>query len=558
MNKPEVDALILNLIPANAGLVVELGGHSPDLKWEFQRNNPVGQYLTKSPIDCVSDHFIGDPAKNKSPENTEFDTRGILKGSVDVLVYKNYLEYLTDPLKTLKQQVEWLKEDGVIVAILPNFGHGDVFLHLLKGESPQNQTTLGQSHLQAFTQKSMMELFSKSGLLVVEVKKIELAVAHHELLLSTLAPLAKILGNTPEDFSEQLLAKHYLFMARRTEKHPRKIFIQAAVSPPPCNRVRILEPNSFLNSVPGIRTSVLNGFTQPQPAMAGEEKIFIWQRAALTPSEAIKRQKMLLKDGFLTIAEWDDDPRHWPQFLENIHITLRCCHAVQTSTVTLAQYLRQFNPNVMIVPNYLAALPPRRNLLAKDQIHLFFGALNRQQDWQILMPALNHILHTHHRRIHFRVIHDRAFFDALQTNDKTFTSFCDFEDYQKILHECDIAILPLADTPANRMKSDLKFLECAGHGVVALASSVVYSDSVLEGKTGMLFNNPEEFEFKLMDLLDNPSKLQAISKNAFDWVRDNRLLSRHFRDRLNGYQKLLDNLPDLNKELQVRVPGLFT
>ena len=80
--------------------------------------------------------------------------------------------------------------------------------------------------------------------------------------------------------------------------------------------------------------------------------------------------------------------------------------------------------------------------------------------------------------------------------NKEFTPFSPYNIYEKILRESDIAILPLEFNRFNSMKSDLKFIESAGHGAVVLASPTVYEDTVDDGKTGLIYNSIQEFEEK--------------------------------------------------------------
>jgi glycosyltransferase involved in cell wall biosynthesis len=123
---------------------------------------------------------------------------------------------------------------------------------------------------------------------------------------------------------------------------------------------------------------------------------------------------------------------------------------------------------------------------------LFFGALNRERDWLPLMPVLNAVAARVGERLKFCVVHDQAFFDALQTPHKTFTPTCDYDAYMTLLGGCEISLMPLEDNPFNRAKSDLKFIEAGACRVAALASDVVYSDSIEDGTTGLLFRDAEE------------------------------------------------------------------
>src|SRR5205823_53619 len=136
--------------------------------------------------------------------------------------------------------------------------------------------------------------------------------------------------------------------------------------------------------------------------------------------------------------------------------------------------------------------------------------------------------------------------------------YCQYEHYEQILRTCDIALLPLKATSFNHMKSDLKFLECAGNGVVVLASPTVYEASVQDGRTGLLYRSAAEFEEKLRALIDDAALRQRLAAQAYAWVRDRRLLCQHYRQRYDWYLQMLGRLPQLNETLRQRVPELFT
>ena len=53
------------------------------------------------------------------------------------------------------------------------------------------------------------------------------------------------------------------------------------------------------------------------------------------------------------------------------------------------------------------------------------------------------------------VVHDRAFFEALELpgQRKSFVPTCSYEQYHQEMARCDVAFLPLRDTPFNWMKS---------------------------------------------------------------------------------------------------------
>jgi glycosyltransferase involved in cell wall biosynthesis len=135
-------------------------------------------------------------------------------------------------------------------------------------------------------------------------------------------------------------------------------------------------------------------------------------------------------------------------------------------------------------------------------------------------------------------VHDQAFFDALETPHKTFTPTCDYETYLRILGSSEISFMPLSDTRFNRAKSDLKFIEAASCRVAALASSVVYGNSIDDGRTGLLFRDPVEFHARLLRLLAMPELARGLGDAARGYVADNRMLAYQVSPRIAWYRSL--------------------
>jgi hypothetical protein len=48
-----------------------------------------------------------------------------------------------------------------------------------------------------------------------------------------------------------------------------------------------------------------------------------------------------------------------------------------------------------------------------------------------------------------------------------------------------------------------------------------------------------------------------VAGRAYEWVRDNRLLSQHYRRRYEWYLRMRELLPQLNEELRERAPEVF-
>ena len=112
------------------------------------------------------------------------------------------------------------------------------------------------------------------------------------------------------------------------------------------------------------------------------------------------------------------------------------------------------------------------------------------------------------------MVADRGQFDALATPHKSFVPLCGYDTYQRLLGSCEISFMLLLDTPFNRCKSDLKFIEAAASRAVPLASETVYRDFIEDGRTGVLFRSPEDLEQRLLRLVANREVAQSIGDAA--------------------------------------------
>ena len=91
----------------------------------------------------------------------------------DVILAGDFLEHLSNPLKLLKDLKRYLREDGFIVASIPNIAHGSVRLSLLKGKFEYKDIgILDRTHLRFFTLDSILRLFTDAGFAVVDVQRV--------------------------------------------------------------------------------------------------------------------------------------------------------------------------------------------------------------------------------------------------------------------------------------------------------------------------------------------------------------------------------------------------
>lgn len=89
----------------------------------------------------------------------------------DVAVFGDVLEHLRNPWQVLQDTKQILKEDGYIVASIPNIAHGAIRLALLQGKFEYTEFgILDNTHLRFFTRKTVEDLLENSGYLLKNIE----------------------------------------------------------------------------------------------------------------------------------------------------------------------------------------------------------------------------------------------------------------------------------------------------------------------------------------------------------------------------------------------------
>jgi len=555
---------LLCRIPDTAQNVVDVGCGCGALGAEYKRINPnsfiigIEQHSeaaqeARKRLDLVIEIDLDKEPFPKFPKQLK---------DIDCLVYGDVLEHLRDPLSLLKCQSEWLSDDGIVIASIPNVQHWSTFVNLLNGEWPQLESGLfDATHLRWFTRKSAVELFRKAGLTVHDVTprvfKEEKAIAFATKLL----PALKGMEINPQELLSGISPLQYIIRAGKSGAKP--ILISGLMLQPQAgmNEVRMINPLQSIASHPGVIVELNHNSIKLLPASSEIPRVMIWQRQQLTFEHSIEQLKAALNAGYVLVSEFDDDPDHWPAIAANRNLNFTAMHGVQTSTEPLAAKLREINPETIVFANAITSLPPMFNQWpekpsAIQPLKLFFGALNREADWKPWIAQINQVLLQDNQHWHVEVVHDKLFFDSLETSHKSFTPTCSHDQYMQTMSKCHVAFLPLSDTPFNRMKSDLKYVEAASYCLAVLASPTVYEDTIQKGLTGEIFSTAQEINFILSGWQANPLIALSIAKKAKAWVQENRLLCKQSQIREAWYRQLWQRRGELHTAILKRVPEL--
>ena len=516
-------------IPARSRSVLELTGDAPE---DFETSQE--KFLEIQP-EC---------------EYTVAVELSKVKGTFDtILVQSPLIGTLGNKLLVtlIKRIAKHLKPDGTLIFTLDNIGHADNINAILEGKPPKFRVTITQSELQdAIEDAGLNVLRSLNAGRGVQVRK-------------QIAELAKT----------ELAVFVYIFTAYKSEP-PKKTLIQTLIGESTvCAPSRVHMPNAFFMTEPNVFI-VSSQVGKPYKLFDREqfeERVFINQRMCF-PSFAVGLDffNVLREKEILFISEMDDHPVLWEDdYKKTAWINFRAVHAIQTSTPYLADFLSQFNPHVTVFANQLRRLPPPRDFddefKKKKTVTIFFGALNRDGDFMELVPVLNRFAKQYGKKLEFKILSRHNLFDAIESDNKTFIGdmnrydgqFIPYDAYEAAIRSSDIALLPLRDNEFNRSKSDLKFIECAGSGAVALASPIVYANTIQEGKTGFIYRDEREFSNKLNLLIKNKNLRRMVAEKAYAYVKAERLMSQHYEERLDWYRELLLRLPELTAEAAARV-----
>lgn len=544
---------LLQRIPLSSRSILEVGCGEGELGAAFKHYSPscrvVGierdpelAAIAKTHLDEV---VVMDPDSDTLPPS--------IPGGYDCIVYAASLAHMRDPFAVIRRHKDLLHIDGIMLICVPNVEHWSFTERLLRGTWDYEPAGLfDRGHLRWFGLESMRRGLLEAGLYLCDASPRIFDAEPARQFAAAMAPALAALGIDPQGYARRAAALQFIWRVRKRER-PR-VHLAGTMLPPVggVSHVRVVQPFQAMASDPTVSVNLSNEVDLSKPH-DGSPHIFVLHRPSLVGQQGRDLLRMLTEAGWLVITEFDDHPDFFSGMQDETQLTFRGVHAIQTSTPTLAEVLRTRNPEIAVFPNAIDSLPEVRNFADPRSMTLFFGALNREQDWRDYLPVLNDVAEMAGERLKFQVLHDDSFFNALNTPHKNFTPICDYATYNDILGRCEISFMPLADNGFNRAKSDLKFIEAGSHRVVPLASSVVYSDSIVDGQTGLLFRDPQELRTRLMRLLVMPELSRAIGDRARAYVADERMLAYQVSARLDWYRSLWERREALTAALNARL-----
>jgi hypothetical protein len=321
--------------------------------------------------------------------------------------------------------------------------------------------------------------------------------------------------------------------------------------------VRTTQPMNALAKIPGVTTEMLIREMKVEPIKDKSiPHILILQRHIPQDAKAWKEKILRVAEmGWLIVSEWDDHPDKLPpgireRFGEAGWMAFSAAHAVQTSTSYLQEVFQNYNPNIFMFQNCIENVCQER-ILPENPKNIFFGALNRKEDWKPIMSQLNQFANEN-PDIKWNVMLDKEFYESIETKNKTFIEAGNYKKYISELDKCDISLMPLKNTQANRCKSDIKFIEASSRGIASIMSPVVYENTIQNKKLGLIVKDDEWYNgLSRMILEPNLAKIMAI--DAKKYVIENRLIKECINKRKEAYKNVFIRREDLTTQLIKRL-----
>jgi len=400
----------------------------------------------------------------------------------------------------------------------------------------------------------LLQILDQTGLDLLQLQPAAVATEYFDDRASDLAPAWRAGALAAQSASDALVVTA---RPRRADARP-PLHICSVTFAPRLMDIRTRLPSHGLRTEPVLSVTYQKTPFNLPAARPDEPKVQILQRPALL-DPVVWRNGMdaSIRGGWIVVMEYDDHPELVAEvkgraLSDADWLRFGYVHAVQTSTQTLADAFRRYNPETRIFRNSAFELepfpeaPPRR---------VFYGAVQRggfaQEIARSLAPATAEF-----PDVEFVVIGDRAVFDALPTLSKRFYEYMPYDDYLRMMATCSISLSPIEGRRHQDTKSDTKFLDAASRGVLTIASPTIYAEVIRHGENGLIAHATADWAPLLAGALRDEAARRHMAEAAWRYVRDQRMFADQIHERRDWYRDLWDRRAELNAAVAARLPGL--
>jgi glycosyltransferase involved in cell wall biosynthesis len=318
-----------------------------------------------------------------------------------------------------------------------------------------------------------------------------------------------------------------------------------------CGYHRVMLPLAFMNDIKGY---VTNYITEDK---TDDWDILLYNRICQYDLNWKKTKELL---GCQVVMDIDD---HWQlplnhlyyntyqDIAERIERNLMQADLVTVTNSNLLNKVKQFNDNVIVMPN---ALPYGLNQfndtrVKSDKVRLFWcGSISHDNDIKILKEPLKRLQGRKDIQMVMGGYNDS---DAYTKSiwDKMFSMFtgnlpsiklhsASPTQYMDMYNFADIVLIPLEDSEWHACKSNLKILEAAAKRLPVICSNVAPYNMDVDAP--VLWVNNQKDWFRYINLLtNNPSLRENLGNELYAWATKRYNFQEINQQRYDAYKSII-------------------
>ena len=318
-----------------------------------------------------------------------------------------------------------------------------------------------------------------------------------------------------------------------------------------CGYHRVMLPLAFMNDIKGY---VTNYITEDK---TDDWDILLYNRICQYDTNWNKTKELL---GCQVVMDIDD---HWQlplnhlyyntyqDIAERIERNLMQADLVTVTNINLLNKVKQFNDNVVVMPN---ALPYGLNQfndtrVKSDKVRLFWcGSISHDNDIKILKEPLKRLQGRKDIQMVMGGYNDS---DAYTKSiwDKMFSMFtgnlpsiklhsASPTQYMDMYNYADIVLIPLEDSEWHACKSNLKILEAAAKRLPVICSNVAPYNMDVDAP--VLWVNNQKDWFRYINLLtNNPSLRENLGNELYAWATKRYNFKEINQQRYDAYKSII-------------------
>jgi glycosyltransferase involved in cell wall biosynthesis len=251
--------------------------------------------------------------------------------------------------------------------------------------------------------------------------------------------------------------------------------------------------------------------------------VFLFREALMTSS--LFFEKKIAASGKKIIYDFDDaiwmnDTSKanqlfaWMKHPQKIGQSMKLSTVVFAGNDYLADYARQFNPNVVIVPTTIDTSEYKTTVsVKKDYLTIgWSGSLTTIKHFELALPFLKKIKARYGNKVRIKVIGDPHY-----TNKELEIEGIAWSHESEIreLSSFDIGIMPLPDDRWAKGKCGLKGLQYMALGIATLMSPVGVNTAIIkDGENGFLPSSDDDWFNNISLLIENDSLRKRLGEEA--------------------------------------------